>query len=169
MRSDIYLNGIRMNMRGRRPVPTEGRDSMALLFGSQVRSSILAVLASANGPLTGYRIALTGGLPQPKVHVQLRRLSRAGIVVRNSEGWVLVDLRLAALFTRSQRVLGWDDWRQEHHRREQSGRETLDQLRRLPHPKPPAGWVPNHPEAYSRPPLKERMVRRMGLNQSHHD
>jgi hypothetical protein len=141
---------------------------MALLFGSEVRSSVLAVLANANGPLTGYRIARTGGLPQPKVHVQLRRLAKAGITVRKAEGWVLVDLRLAALFTRHRRVLGWEDWRQEHRRRENAGLGTLDELRKLPHPNPPAGWVPRHPEEYSRPPLKDRMVRRMGLEPSHH-
>jgi hypothetical protein len=141
---------------------------MAILFGSEVRSSVLAVLANANGPLTGYRIARTGGLPQPKVHVQLRRLAKAGIAARRSEGWVLVDLRLAALFTRHRRVMGWDDWRQEHLRREQAGPSTMDRLRQLPHPRPPAGWSPRHPEAYSRPPLKELMVRRMGLKRSYH-
>jgi DNA-binding transcriptional ArsR family regulator len=141
---------------------------MPILFGSEVRSSVLAVLANANGPLTGYRIARTGGLPQPKVHVQLRRLAKAGVIVREREGWVLVDLRLAALFTRHHRVLGWEDWRQEHRRREQAGSGIMDELRRRPHPTPPPGWVPRHPEAYSRPPLKERMVRRMGLKRSYH-
>jgi DNA-binding transcriptional ArsR family regulator len=141
---------------------------MAILFGSEVRSSILAVLANANGPLTGYRIARTGGLPQPKVHVQLRRLAQAGVVVRKPEGWLLVDRRLAALFTRHHRVLGWEDWRQEHRRLERAGPSVMDELRRLPHPTPPVGWVPRNPEAYSRPALKERMVRRMGLKRSYH-
>jgi hypothetical protein len=141
---------------------------MTLLFGSGTRATVLTVLANAYQPLSGYRIARTGGVAQPKVHLQLHRLQRAGVVEREDAGWVLADSSLRALFQGRGRVLGWEDWTRERQRRELAGVELAGLLRDLQHKKPPKDWVPRNQAQYERPPIKDRLNRRLGLAESYH-
>jgi DNA-binding transcriptional ArsR family regulator len=141
---------------------------MVLLIGSETRAAVLTVLANANGPLSGYRIAATGRVAQPKVHLQLHRLQDAGFVDKKKGGWVLMNPSVRSLFNGRMPVQGWDDWAKEHHRRELAGAELIKVLRDLPHARPPKGWIPRNPAQYIRPPMKDRMNRRLGLAESHH-
>ncbi len=73
-------------------------------FGSETRVRAFIVLANAHGPLTAYRVAKAGGIPVVKAYEEVRRLSAAGLVGREEEGWVLKDPDIAALFRRRARI-----------------------------------------------------------------
>jgi hypothetical protein len=141
---------------------------IASLLGSETRAVVLGVLAHAGRPLSGYRIAKTGGVAQPDVHVQLRRLADTGFVVKRRTGWVLVEPSLRELFRGRMRVVGWQDWTTAHRRRERTAARQVAALAALPHPNPPRGWKPRDAEERKRRREKDRVLRRLGLRPSRH-
>lgn len=159
---------------------------MAVLFGGQGRALVLGVLASANGPLSGYRVAkLTGG-QKIKVSAELKRLAEVGIVRqgRNAEGrtvWDLVDPDLRQLLRRRIRISFDQDWDKG---RPGSGEavdrllreieESLPDANRNPRFYRPKGWKPNAEfrEAIGkmvRPAEKDRILRKYGARTSYRE
>jgi hypothetical protein len=143
-----------------------GTRSIEGVFGSKARYRTLAVLANAYGPLSGYRIAQTAGIPASKVHVQLHSLARLGTVRRGRDGWVLEDSDLRALFRKRAQLRAWDDWRLEMRSRESERSAVLARLREMPATQPPSGWTPREPARFSRSPGKDRLLKRMGLREA---
>lgn len=78
--------------------------------GSRVRALALGVLANAQMPMSGYRVAKVAGLSEIKVYEALRRAQRVGLVKQSSEGFQLVDLPLKS-YLRSQVRLHWSEER----------------------------------------------------------
>ena len=78
--------------------------------GSRTRALTLGVLANAEGPLTGYRIAKVARLPQTKVYLELRRGIRAGLVQRKARGFRLTDPDLREFLQKKLRLAWSDDW-----------------------------------------------------------
>jgi hypothetical protein len=136
---------------------------LVALCGSKTRAYTLAALANAYRPLTGYRVAKTGGVPIPKAHEELRRLERAGLVARRATGWVLLDSDIRAFLRKRVQVLGWDDWRKERKAREAGRRVLLNRIRQLPVRPPPKGWKPRKLQRFHRSSKKDEILRRLGL------
>ena len=138
--------------------------ALVTLFGSETRVRTLAVLAGAHQPLTAYRVAKVGEIPIPKAYEELRRLGKAGLVRKESAGWVIQDQDVARLLRKRLRIRWADDWFAELNRRRDrkvppaSGRAA----------RPPKGWKPRDPERFVRSPIKDEILRRMGLKQSIH-
>ncbi len=78
--------------------------------GSRVRALALGVLANAESPLSGYRVAQIAGLSQIKVYEALRAASRAGIVRKSPDGYRLVDADLGS-YLRAKVRLRWSEER----------------------------------------------------------
>lgn len=88
---------------------------MVALFGSQNRALVLAALANASGPLSGYRVAKIFGGQKIKVNAELNRLAEAGIVTRRKAasgklGWTLEDPDLRSLLRKRIRICFAPDW-----------------------------------------------------------
>jgi hypothetical protein len=83
---------------------------LVTLFGSETRVSVLAVLAGASRPLTGYRVAKVSGVQPIKAYAELRRLRAVGIVREVSSGWVLSDPEIRRLVGNRVRVTWAEDW-----------------------------------------------------------
>ena len=78
--------------------------------GSRTRLLTLGVLAAAEVPLTGYRVALVAGLPREKVYPELRRSIAAGSVVKGESGYSLVDREPRKLLRSRIRVVWSKYW-----------------------------------------------------------
>jgi hypothetical protein len=77
---------------------TTDRDpALVAMFGSRTRLLTLAVLASADEPLTGYRVAEVAGLPRQNVYPELRRGMMIGMIEKVAEGFRLTDHDVRAL------------------------------------------------------------------------
>lgn len=83
--------------------------SLTQLFGSQARVLSLAVLANANRPLTGYRIAKTAGVPKIKAYEQLRKALAAGWIARSGNGYSMPDGELRSLLRKRLRIRWSED------------------------------------------------------------
>ncbi len=83
--------------------------ALVQLFGSEARLLALAVLASADRPLTGYRVARTAGLSKIKTYQQLRRAWAAGWLTRTSAGYALPDGDLRTFLRKRIRIRWADD------------------------------------------------------------
>jgi len=149
-------------------VEPEVDPGLVALFGSETRVRSLAVLASAHRPLTAYRIGKVGGVPLPKAYREIARLAKAGLVERKNTGWVLCDNDVRALLRRRVRISWADDWLTERARRLPEERALFERLRRTEHTPPPRGWRPRNPERFSRSPVKDEVLREMGLRSSSH-
>jgi DNA-binding transcriptional ArsR family regulator len=69
---------------------------LVTLFGSETRVSVLAALAGASRPYTGYRVARVAGVQPIKAYAELRKLRDAGIVretggTAGRSGWELPE------------------------------------------------------------------------------
>lgn len=87
---------------------------LALLFGSEERVRILAIVANAEAPLTAYRVASVGGMKPPNVYRELKRLLKFQEVElartpRNRVGWKVVDPDVGALLRRRMRIVWSED------------------------------------------------------------
>ena len=191
LRSPIQAYGIRLGYLYFPPVShspmLEGVDpAMVLLFGGQNRALILAALANANAPLTGYRVARLTGAQKIKVNRELQRLEEVGLVkrragARRSSGWVLDDPDLRGLLRRRIRVSFDSDW--DLGRPGSGG--AVDQLlaeleRTLPDPKRqpefyrPPGWKPSTSVMQTvrekvRPKEKDVILRKYGARPSYRE
>src|SRR5271170_6733661 len=103
--------------------------ALATLFGSRTRLLTMAVLANAEEPLTGYRVAKVAGLPRQKVYPEIRRGVRAGLVGESASGFRLLDPDVKALLRKRVRIRWDEEW--DRARAESSGRVTSD-LRQIP-------------------------------------
>jgi hypothetical protein len=140
---------------------------VASLFGGRLRAVTLGALASAQTPLTAYRIAKITGSQVIKVITELRRLEATGVLDRVSRagsapGWTLTDPALRDFFRRRVRIVWWRDWDREVSRRVLRSaslpRTPIDLSRFRPNPRA----VPNR-EEFVRPPEKDRELARAGL------
>jgi hypothetical protein len=83
---------------------------LVALFGSETRVAVLAVLAGATRPFTGYRVAKIAGVQPIKAYAELRRLSAAGLVREVPSGWELSDPEVGRLVGNRVRVTWSEDW-----------------------------------------------------------
>lgn len=118
--------------------------------GSETRARTLGVLANAEFPMSGYRVARVAGVPEPKVYLELRRAVKAGIVRREPGGFQLTDADLRALLRRRIRLYwakDWDrtrsSWPSETPRLLRAGLTAIrERLRKEPAYLRPKGWSP---------------------------
>jgi DNA-binding transcriptional ArsR family regulator len=157
--------------------------SAAALFGSENRALVLAVLANASRPLTGYRIAKVFGGQRVKVNSELRRLAEAGVVDRQPtdggrNGWVLIDANLGAFVRSRIRITFVSQWDTQR----RFGPGAVDKLLAeievgLPSPQSdpefyrPNGWRANRETLRSlremvRSPEKDAILRKYGARTS---
>jgi DNA-binding transcriptional ArsR family regulator len=137
-------------------------------MGSETRVRVLAVLAGAFRPLTAYRIGKTGDIPLPKTYREIYRLEKAGIVARRSSGWVLLDDDLRAMLRKRIPIRWWEDWSSERSHRFAAQASLVKRLEKRGHPPPPRGWRPKDVRSFVRSPLKDRVLKEMGLRTSLH-
>jgi len=130
---------------------------LVALFGSETRVSVLAVLASASRPLTGYRVAKIAGVQPIKAYAELRRLRAAGLVREAPPGWELSDPEVRRLVGSRVRIAWSEDWeagtRKRARRAEQIVAESspwFDASRYIPNPVVAARYA----KEIERPPEK---------------
>jgi hypothetical protein len=145
---------------------------LSVLFGGDTRASILAVLAGASAPFSGYRVAKVARVQPIKAYAELRRLRDAGFVSetaseRGKSAWQLSDSNLRSFLERRVRVAWWNDWEPGMEQRASRAEEVLAKVGRfdLSKFKPNPSAVSN-PEEYVRPTEKDRVLARMGLRTS---
>lgn len=151
-------------------MPAESDDALEAFCGSRARLLTLGVLAAAEAPLSGYRVAEVAGLPRPKVYPELRKASEAGIVARSERGYSLVDPELRSLLRTRVRVT-WD-WYWDRSDRPTS--EALErELRHIRRTRKrvalfdPKNRIPEDAvRELTRDPEKNRALRRVGLRPS---
>src|SRR5437867_8784582 len=85
------------------------------LFGSRTRAKVLAYLAGASVPRTGYGISKELGIGVSKVYEELKKLESSGILgsrldVRGSKRFLLNDEDLRRFLVKNLRILSSDDW-----------------------------------------------------------
>jgi len=102
---------------------------LVALLGSETRASILAVLAGASVPFSGYRVAQVAGVQPIKAYAELRRLRIAGIVretprKKGQSVWELPPGDLRSLIARRSRIYWSGDWMSNGRRK-----FTVDDLR----------------------------------------
>jgi len=88
---------------------------LVALLGSETRASVLAVLAGASMPFSGYRVAQVAGVQPIKAYGELRRLRVAGIVretprKKGRSVWELPPGDLRSFVARRARVYWSGDW-----------------------------------------------------------
>lgn len=143
--------------------------------GSQNRLLTMAVLANAQKPLTGYRVAVIADLPREKVYPELRRSVDSGVIAKDARGYRMLDEDLRSLLRKRVR-LSWDeDWDEARKRLDaSSGAEMSAILASLPTDSKflrPTGWKPSRAARRSikemtRDPRKDALLRSMGLRTS---
>lgn len=145
---------------------------LSLLFGGETRASVLAALASASAPFTGYRVAKVAGIQPIKAYAELRRLREAGIVRETPRGergatWELLDENLRSFLTRRVRVVWWNDWQPGMAGRARRAEVALARIRQIDLSKfKPNPSAVSNPEEYTRRPEKDRVLARLGLRTS---
>ncbi|MCI4361407.1 MAG: hypothetical protein L3J91_06845 [Thermoplasmata archaeon] len=142
---------------------------LVAVFGSSGRVRVLAVLANATTPFTGYRVAKVAGVQPIKAVAELRRLAAAGIVQQvpgrpGSARWVLTDPDLRTFFQRRVRLSWWDDWRRDSRARARRAELAVAGIG----PWDFSRYRPNrsavsNPEEFVRRPGKDRELARLDL------
>ena len=130
----------------------------------------LGVLASAERPITGYRLAQVAELRREKVYLELRKAIAAGSVVKGGAGYSLVDRDLRQLL-RNRIPVTWDScWDRLGTPSGQAAEEELRQIRRLSKNSrlfDPTNRIPlSAIRELERDPGKDRALRRLGLRPS---
>jgi hypothetical protein len=144
--------------------------SLSALFGSRTRLLTMAVLANADEPLTGYRVAKVAGLPRTKVYPEIRKGVRAGLLVRDGPGYRMNDPDVKDLLRKRVRIRWYDEWNRargttgESVERELSRiRASLEGVRTFN----PSNRIPKLAiRELRRDPEKNRILRRLGLRPS---
>jgi hypothetical protein len=149
--------------------------ALASLFGSQNRLLTMAVLANADEPLTGYRVAKVAGLPRQKVYPEIRRGIEAGLVERVANGFRLSDPDVRALLRKRVRIRWAEEWDRSRSGWDGQTRARLATLLASIPTDPrylrPKGWRPS-PSAsraiqeMERPATKDALLRRRRLRTS---
>ena len=145
------------------------------LFGSQTRLLTMAVIANADEPLTGYRVAKIAGLPRIKVYPEIRKGVAANLLARDGAGYRMIDNDVRTLLRKRVRIRWDEEWdRARKGWNEQTrGRlaEILVSIPKDPGYLRPKGWV-RSPSALKaikemeRPTSKDALLRRRGLRTS---
>lgn len=152
---------------------------LVALTGSETRARTLGVLANAERPMTGYRVAKLAGLPEIKVYEELKRAKKAGIVRKNPNGWILVPADLRNFLQVRFRVYwaeDWDrarkGWAEEIPTQLKVGlAEIRRRIRENPYYLRPKGWAPPAEskaleKELRRRPEKDALLRRRGRRTS---
>jgi len=160
-------------------------DPAVLAFtGSRTRALTLAVLANAEEPFSGYRVAKIAGLTPSKVYRELLRASKAGLIRRDvsGNGYLIADPDVQTFLRRRLRIR-WDDewdkarvgWSDETPRLLASGLTAIRRrLRDNPNYLRPRGWKPpasaqSLAGELRRSPEKDAGIRRAGQRTSRRD
>jgi hypothetical protein len=151
-------------------MPVWADEKIQSFCGSRARLLTLAVLAAAEVPMTGYRVAAVAGLPREKVYPELRAAIESSSAVKSERGYAMVDEDLRRLLRARTRVT-WDSyWDRPGRPSADAVDRELDEIRksrrrvRLYNPN---NRIP--PEALRelvRDPEKDRALRRTGLRPS---
>ncbi len=148
-------------------VPFRLDRSVTLLFGSETRARVLALLANAREPKTAYAISRAIEVRPPKVYKELAKLASVGIVgTRIDESgrrrYFLADEDLRTLLLRRVRLAATDDWFSPARLKEV--RTAMERTKRLkvdlPAMKANPSAVPNW-EEFQRAPEKDRALKRL--------
>jgi hypothetical protein len=107
---------------------------LAALVGSETRLRLLAVLANAHRPMTGYRVAKTGEVSISKTYPELSHLERAKLAEHRRTGWIIVDKDVARLLRKRLPISDSEDWFLDKPKRDAEDRSLLDRLEKLPPP-----------------------------------
>jgi hypothetical protein len=138
--------------------------------GSRTRLLTLGVLASAEAPLSGYRLALVADLPREKVYPELRKAIAAGSVAKTEFGYSLVDPDLRQLLRSRIRVVWNSNWDRLGSRSSTAVDEELREIRKVTRKislyDPGNRIPPNSLRELERDPEKNRALRRLGLRPS---
>jgi hypothetical protein len=144
-------------------------DVLVALTGSTTRAYSLAILASSRVPQTGYRIAKLAGLSAPNVYLELQRLSEAGLVQKQTGGWLLVNEKVRSLCE------GQGPLFESRYSLTEKGRTGQNQSVRGRSPAPvPSGSTRPPASArkilreFSQSPTKNSLLRAAGLRESRH-
>jgi hypothetical protein len=145
------------------------------LFGSQTRLLTMAVLANADEPLTGYRVAKIADLPRIKVYPEIRKGVATNLLARDGVGYRMIDNDVRTLLRKRVRIR-WDkEWDRA---REGWNEQTRDRLAEILASIPkdpgylrPKGWKPSASartalQEMDRPASKDTLLRRRGLRTS---
>ena len=138
--------------------------------GSKTRLLTFGVLASAEAPTTGYRVALIAGLPREKVYPVLREGGATGAIRKLETGFILVDLGLRQLLVERVKVTFDSAWERPGNTSSRPGEEELREIRRLT--RKLRLYDPNNriPESalleLERDPGKNKALRRLGRRPS---
>lgn len=125
--------------------------------GSEARLLALGVLANAERPMTGYRVAKVAELPPIKVYEQLARGVKVGIVRKTGRGYVLADTDLRTLLQKRVRLFWAVDWNLREPARAEKSRQVaaeddswFDRRNYTPNPAVAARYA----REFERPPEK---------------
>jgi hypothetical protein len=143
---------------------------LSALFGSRTRLLTMAVLANADEPLTGYRVAKVAGLPRTKVYPEIRKGVSSGLLVRVGSGYRMDDPDVRDLLRKRVRIRWYDEWNRSRGSRGESVERELSQIRASlkgvrtydPNNRIPASAI----RELKRSPEKNRILRRLGLRPS---
>jgi hypothetical protein len=148
----------------------ESDEALESFCGSRTRLLTMSVLASAEAPLSGYRIATVAGLPREKVYPELQRAISVGSVEKTASGFVLNDSDMRLLLRKRVRVT-WDNYwdRTDRPSGEAVDRELklIRQRRKRVPLYNPANRIPKGAiRELQRDPEKDRALVRLGLRPS---
>ncbi len=108
--------------------------ALSALFGSETRLRLLAVLANAQHPLTGYRVAKTGEVSLSKAYPELERLAKVKLAAHGKRGWTIIDHDVAQLLRKRVRVADSEDWFSGKSERDAEDQALFRRLKTLPSP-----------------------------------
>jgi hypothetical protein len=144
--------------------------ALAALVGSRSRLLTLAVLANSDEPLSGYRVAKIASLPRVKVYPEIRKGIGTGILVKEGEGYRMVDMDLRSLLRKRVRIRWDQEWDRARSIRAKSAAADLERIQaslkgvRLFDPK---NRIPRAAKReLERDPEKNRILRRLNLRPS---
>jgi hypothetical protein len=145
------------------------------LFGSRTRLLTMAVIANADEPLTGYRVAKIADLPRIKVYPEIRKGVVTNLLVRDGRGYRMIDSDVRALLRKRVRIRWDEEWDRSRKgwNDETSGRlaRALASIPTEPNYLRPRGWKPSPSvrkaiREMERPAAKDALLRRRGLRTS---
>ena len=138
--------------------------------GSRARLLTLSVLAAAEAPLTGYRVAEVAGLSRAKVYPELRKALAVGIAARTASGYTLIDSDLRELLRKRVRITWNTFWDAPDRLSTGAVDRELEKIRNARRKVPifdPDNRIPKKAvRELQRDPEKDRVLMRLGLRPS---
>lgn len=102
--------------------------ALVAFLGSETRARTLGVLANAEFPMTGYRVAVVAGVPRSRVYRELRRAIEAGIVRIEKDGYRLIDPDFRILLRKRIRWSWSEDWARKYDDRTKAAQRRLGEI-----------------------------------------